>query len=592
MKTVLLVFCLATFVGLAQDRMVKGKVTDGKLPLENVNITVLDKDTMAVTDTEGKYEIAVETGDRLQYTYTGMRTITIRVEDVTRILNPVMIPDVERLDEVVVEGSQRRSQKDLAEDYVLNKNIVKTAWGFLDADKAPGNVRTLDDSEINPVNVGILGLLQNRFPGVSVVGSIIGPGGTSSPGQVGNPSRGAAVFIRGFGSINNQQAAIFDVDGQIFTDIPYWLDIGNIKRVAILNNLATTTMYGGLASGGVVVINTFSGNAGNNEIVDRARLRNNYATGKVLTREEILENAPSYLKELEASSSFEAAKTVFENYETNFSNSPHFYIAAHRHFADRWNELEYADNIIAENFAQFEDNAVLLKALAYVYEAQGRFEKANDMYKEVFVLRPNYVQSYFDMANSYRNLNEPRQAASMYARYEYLIGEGFLEADSVGFGPVMTREFNNLLLLNKSAVVDGRKAKKMYVAKEDFKGTRMVFEWNDGEAEFELQFVNPENQFYKWKHSLAENPEEIEREKDFGYNVKEYLIDSSLPGTWRINVNYLGNKSLSPTYVKTTVYYNYGTRSQRKETQVFKLSLKNVNQELFTVQASGNVANR
>ena len=202
------------------------------------------------------------------------------------------------------------------------------------------------------------------------------------------------------------------------------------------------------------------------------------------------------------------------------------------------------------------------------------------------------VQSYFDMANSYRNLNEPRQAAAMYARYEYLIGEGFLEADSVGFGPVMTREFNNLLLLNKSAVVDGRKAKKMYVAKEDFKGTRMVFEWNDGEAEFELQFVNPENQFYKWKHSLAENPEEIEREKDFGYNVKEYLIDSSLPGTWRINVNYLGNKSLSPTYVKATVYYNYGTRSQRKETQVFKLSLKNVNQELFTVQASGNVANR
>ncbi|MEM1336578.1 MAG: carboxypeptidase-like regulatory domain-containing protein [Bacteroidota bacterium] len=590
MKILVVLFGLTAVVGLGQDRTVKGKVSDGKLPLENVNISVIDKNVATATATDGSYEIAVETGDRLQYTYTGMRTITIRVEDVTRFLNPVMIPDVEKLDEVVVEGSRRRSQKDLQEDYVINKNIIKTAWGFLDADRAPGNVRTLDESEVNPVNIGILGLLQNRFPGVRVVGSIIGPRNTSVPGQVGAPLGGGGVFIRGIGSINNRQAAIFDVDGQIFTDVPFWIDIGNIKRIAVLNNFATTTMYGSIGSGGVIVINTFSGSGGGNETVDRARLRNNYATGKVLSQEEILENAPSYIQELEASTSFETAKTIFQKYENNFSNSPYFYLNTYRYFADNWNELGYADAIIAENVKQFENNAVLLKALAYIYEAQGRVEKANNMYKEAFIQRPNYAQSYMDMANSYRDLNQPRQAASIHARYEYLIDEGFLEADSTGFGPVMTREFNNLLLLNRNAVVDGRKSKKLYVAKEDFKGTRLVFEWNDGEAEFELQFVNPENQYYKWKHSLADNPEEIEREKDFGYNVKEYLIDGSLPGNWKINANYLGNKSLSPTFLKATVYYNYGTRSQRKETRVFKLSLKNVNQQLFSVQASGNGA--
>ncbi|MET1259183.1 carboxypeptidase-like regulatory domain-containing protein [Flagellimonas sp. DF-77] len=581
-----IVLALAMMTGLAQERKVKGKVSDGKSPMENVNVQVLDKGEATATGADGSYEIAVATGDRLQYSYTGMKTITIRVEDVTRILNPIMIPDIEELDEVVVEGSKRRSQKDLQEDYVINNNIIKTAWGYLDAHRAAGNVRMLDESQINTVNLGILELIQNRFPGVRVVGATTGLRPTSTPGQFGIQSPGA-VFIRGAGSISNRAAAIFDVDGQIFTDVPTWIDLANIQRIAILNNFATTTSYGSIGAGGVIVINTKTGNPRSGEIVDSARLRNNYENGKVLTKSEIAENRPTYMKELEASASFAEARQVFDRFDAMYQGSPYFYLDAYTYFTEKWNERDFADQIVADNFGQFENNAVLLKALAYTYQQQNRFEKANETFKEVFILRPNYAQSYMDMANSYRELNTPKQAAALYTRYEYLLQEGFMEVDTAGFGPIMDREFNNLLAIDRNAVVDGRKAKKLFVADESFKGTRLVFEWNDGEAEFDLQFVNPENQYYKWKHSLAENADEIEREKDFGYNVKEYLIDDSLPGTWSVNVNYLGNKSLTPTYLKASVYYNYGSRSQRKETKVFKLSLKDVNQELFKLQVSG-----
>ena len=146
--------------------------------------------------------------------------------------------------------------------------------------------------------------------------------------------------------------------------------------------------------------------------------------------------------------------------------------------------------------------------------------------------------------------------------------------------------------LEKNNVVKAGKAQKLFVADEDFKGTRLVFEWNDGEAEFDLQFVNPENQYYKWKHNIFENAEAIAMEKDYGYNVKEYLVDGSLPGTWQVNVNYSGNKSLTPTYLKATIYSNYGSRSQSKEVKVFKLSLKNVNQELFRLTTGSGVVAR
>ena len=59
----------------------------------------------------------------------------------------------------------------------------------------------------------------------------------------------------------------------------------------------------------------------------------------------------------------------------------------------------------------------------------------------------------------------------------------------------------------------------MVVAEEEFKGTRLVFEWNNSEAEFEIQFVNPENQYYKWKYSLADNEEEIYNAKEYGYKM-------------------------------------------------------------------------
>ena len=193
-----------------------------------------------------------------------------------------------------------------------------------------------------------------------------------------------------------------------------------------------------------------------------------------------------------------------------------------------------------------------------------------------------------DMANSYRDINKNRQAASLYARYDYLLEEGFMKPDTLAFEPIIGRDINNLLLLNKKDVVEVNNVEKLFVEEESYEGTRLVFEWNDGEADFDLQFVDPKGQYYTWKHNLLDNPEVIAREKDFGYNVKEYLVDGSLQGTWKINVNYSGNKSLTPTYLKATIYSNYATPQQRKEVKVFKLSLKNANYELFSLQSHSN----
>jgi len=588
-----LLFLLTYSLSAQNERKVFGTVTDGTNPIENVAIKILDTDKMAATDKEGKYSIAVGTGDQLQFSFTGLRTISIKIEDVTRVLNPIMVPDVTELDEVVVAASKRRSQKDLEEDYAINPNIIRTAWGLIDADRAAGNVRMLEDDEIYSASLCILDLLRNRFPGIRVVGSCTTGGSTGLIGDVsGVPLVGGFVFIRGSSSITNPTPAIFDIDGQIFSDAPVWLDVTSIKRLAILGNLGTTVTYGNTGKGGVIVINTVNGNPQLNKIVDRARLKNNFLKEPVLTKFEMAKDKPIYLQDLEATTNFEEAKNIYMTNKDRYSNSPFFFIDSYNYFYDAHNEKEFSDAIIKGNFGLFEGNAVLIKALAYSYEGQDRFDKAHELYKEIFMLRPNYAQSYLDMANSYRNVNSYKSSASMYSRFDYLVEQGFMKADSVDFDKIIQREHNNLLALRKNDIVTSTESSTVYVAEEDFEGTRLVFEWNDSEAEFDLQFVNPGNQYFIWKHSLADNPETIYREKDYGHNTTEYLIDGALSGTWKVNIKYLGNKSLTPTYLKATIYHNYGTKGQRKEVKVFKLNLKNVNHELFQLQSSSNLVSR
>ena len=607
-KICMLIWFVGPLLMAQQDlKTIRGQVDDGRAPLPDVAISVEGKTTSVFTDADGRYTVEAAPGDVLRYTYQGMKPLRIRVEDVTRILSPSMVMDVAELEEVVVVGSNRKTQKELAIEYPFNERLIRTAYGILNADTAPGNIRFMTEEEITPVFVCILDLLRNRFAGVRVVGDCSGTGAPpGAEGQLtniqGTPQRDSdsfqefdnlgpqRVFIRGNSSIFQQRAAIFDVDGLIFTEPPIWLDINQIKRLAILNNFATSTMYGQVGAGGVVVINTLAGAPKGGKITDLARLRNNFQTGRVLSRAEVEAGQPTYYTEMAAAPSTAAAWEVYQKYAPRYAGSAYFFLDAYRHFHDVRSDVAFADEIIDSHTYLFHKNPVHLKALAYTYQAQSRAEKAHEAYKQVMRLRPNYGQSYMDMANSYRDLGAYDKAAAQYKRYDYLVAENMIPADSTDFLPILNREYNNLLFLHAPALVSVENRASLYVEEEDFQGTRLVFEWNDGEAEFDLQFVNPENQYELWKHSLAHDAEAIMKEKEIGFNTEEFLIDGSLPGTWEVNVRYRGNKSLTPTYLKVRIYDNYGTRSQREEVRVFKLSLRDVNQRLFTLTRGATVA--
>ena len=576
----LLLLCITIGVQAQKKQItIKGKVTNMDTPLINAEVQSNKTGEVVRTDAKGMYQLETSPGDLVIFSYPGLADMEIVVEDVTSILNIKMNAAVNVLDEVVVEKTKIKSQNQLRMEYSSNKNLIKTAFGFLDKDITSFAVRILDKSSFNFGGIDLASAIQYRVPGIRV---------ERLPESFNKPT----IYLRG--SSQGFFPAIYDVDGMITDQFPDFVMIENVERIAILSGLGLVTKYGGKANGGVIVINTKGANTYRDPRTggpyDQALLRNNIYEGTAISKQQLDKNLPEYLKALYAASSEKEAQELYNEQSKAYGSSLYYFLDVFGYFSAKWQNKEFADQLIQEHWYLFKDNPIGLKSLAYLYQVLGETEKAHDLYKEVFILRPNYAQSYRDLALSYIDMKEYKKAAALYARYDYLIGEGFIRAEDVNFTPLLEREFSNLLQLYGKELT-GQDFSKGPSLNSDFEGTRLVFEWSDSEAEFELQFVNPQNKYFNWEHSMLADPNRIKEEKIKGYSCEEYLIDGSLTGTWQVNLKYLGNKSLTPTFFKVTIYSNYGTKSQRKQEKVFKLQLKNVNQELFKVQNSNSLAN-
>ena len=95
----------------AQTILVSGTVVDGDMPLPNVTIRVKGTFDVSATDFDGKFNIAVQPGATLVFSYIGYLEQELVVASTASDL-VVMKPDVAGLDEAIVigYGNQKRSK--------------------------------------------------------------------------------------------------------------------------------------------------------------------------------------------------------------------------------------------------------------------------------------------------------------------------------------------------------------------------------------------------------------------------------------------------------------------------------------------------
>ena len=95
---------------------------------------------------------------------------------------------------------------------------------------------------ISPGATSLADVIIGKFPGIKVEGA--------------NMIISSTRFIirGGTMSMNNPAYAIFDIDGQVYTQYPDFIDPQNIKSIVILKSMIAANKYGSQGRGGVIVI--------------------------------------------------------------------------------------------------------------------------------------------------------------------------------------------------------------------------------------------------------------------------------------------------------------------------------------------------
>ena len=179
-----------------------------------------------VTDINGKFSIKAGSNAILVISYLGYKNQEIQVKG-RKDFNVKLVPDNEMLDEVVVVGYGSMKRSDLTGS--VSSVAAKSIEGFKTS--------------------SVMEALGGQIAGVQI---------TQSDGT---PGSGFDIKIRGVGSLNEDSAPLYIVDGFEMSNIDY-LANSDIESVEVLKDASASAIYGARAANGVVLVTTKSGKEG------------------------------------------------------------------------------------------------------------------------------------------------------------------------------------------------------------------------------------------------------------------------------------------------------------------------------------------
>ena len=533
-----------------------GKVFSVSGPIQGATIRVKNKLIESKSDFEGYFTIKAKPNDILVVNYLGMDEKQILVDDMNDVY-VLLKTNAEILDEVVLNSSK-----------AIDKE-VDTGFGKKNKDAVGFSTSTITAKDISPAAITLVDVIKGKFAGVQV-------GSNQDMSPTGNK---ATIYVRGGSlSINNSASAIFDVDGMIYTETPDFLDPQQIESITLLRSIGATNKYGSEGRGGVFIIKMNVLARGSAEIINSALIKgNDYSEVLPIYTNDSIDSY--YIKELKAAKTFIEAKTIYEQQKKYINTlSVPYYFECYDYFSS-W-DRSYAYSILTSLASLAKDNPKALKALAFKMEEIGKLEDAKIIYQYLLDIRPSDEQSYRDLALIYKELGENAMAVDLYTK---MLKKEIPMVDMLGLEETIANEAAEIYFKNKNKTYLSRFPVSRlrglfpeYIWKEFGYDYRIVFDWTDPNIEFNVQFVNPKNKYFNWSHTVIDSKANMIDEIQYGYNTEEFIIDDSEKGDWIINIeNFTIENNENPTYLKYTVFKNYGRPNQIKKLRVINLSKLN-----------------
>ncbi len=536
-----------------KDNYIFGKVFSVKGPIQGATIKIKNSLIEAKSDFEGFFKIKADINDILSINYLGMIEKQLFIEDLEDKYI-LLKTDAQILDQVTITGTS-----DLSDE-------VETSYGKKKKKSVGYSTSTITSEDISPGAVTIVDAIRGKFTNVQVAYNQDGA-------ATGNK---AQIYVRGGTlSINNSAAAIFDVEGLIYNEVPDFIDPQQIESITLLRSMGATNRYGSQGRGGVFLIKMKSLSRKVQRLLNTLKVKgNDYKEQTPSIAFDSLK--PYYINDYEDVESVGEAKKQFLSLSKGvYELSVAFHIESFNYFKNI--DKEFAVSILKSIAKKAKDNPKALKTIAYYLEKIGDFQTAKIIYQRLLSIRPMDEQSYRDLVLIYKENHDYELAASLY---DLILNNKLKNVNMLGLQETVVNEAAHLYWTkfdNLSQTDFPLKTLKKYVPKNDWKNFgydyRIIFDWNDPAVEFNVQFVDPKNKYYNWSHTVLDDKDLLEDELNYGYNTEEFIIEKSDRGKWIINIeNYSIQDESNPTYIKYTVFKNYGRPNEIKKTEVINLN--------------------
>jgi len=530
-------------------KTVKGRVSDENGYLSNVVVISRDNNLKTVTDSLGNFSIEARNRGILEFRYIGKNTILSRVSEST-VKNIYMTDGNMVLDELVLESKK--------------EEVIDNGYGKLDKKRLGYSIETLDGNKIIPSNTNVKDAVAGKFAGI----------------KIGNNDDLSQFVGRGrYTTILGNQYGLVVVDGLVikqsnssrdagFIADTGFLDPANIESVTYLKGLAATNIYGSDGRNGVLLIKTKTGSSSYKKKKKR-RLGNTPTYNNDAEIEEII-NKP-YIKEISKTTSIEDAYKAYISQRKLYGKDVNFFFDIASYFKN-WNN-PYLVKRILSNVLEVHKNldVEILRMLAYKYEEFDMFDESVEAYEQIISMKPSESQAYRNLALSYQLNKQFTKAQEVHNK---IYNNKYTEVNSFsGLKQTINSEYKNLVALHNSTLV-AADIPDFYKKNTEY-DTRIVFEWSYFDAQFDLQIVNPQQRYYTWSHTQNEERSRIIKETAQGYGLEEFFITKKDKGEWLFNLTYYGKKTGDnsiPTYLKITVYNNFGRPNQTKKVTVKELN--------------------
>ena len=204
-------------------------------PLPGVNVIIKGSSTGTTTDFDGKYQLTVNNGDVLVFSYVGYTSQEVIFAGQT-VLDIQLSEDASALDEIVLIGYGSVKKEDLT--------------GAVD-------LITVKDFNQGPI-VSAQQLISGKIAGVSVTS------GSGAPGD------GQTIRIRGNGSLGLSSNPLIVLDGIPLNDGGVGgsrnplnlINPNDIESMVVLKDASATAIYGSRGANGVIIITSKKGKEG------------------------------------------------------------------------------------------------------------------------------------------------------------------------------------------------------------------------------------------------------------------------------------------------------------------------------------------